>query len=204
MAIQHSTIVDASRHEPKGVSTANLGDVYVADGAGSGAWAKVAGDLFGDMDFSQNTVDTTITITSAVPAAAGFVLLTGATLTTPGPLYSQGVIDTITFENTANNELLRVQTAGIYEVSGNFSFTGGGGGAGNIYRFNYAVNGIENTAHSYALRQTSSGDVGSCGFSEYVQLAVNDTVQACVANQSGVNNPTVLTSSLTLIIIKAL
>lgn len=36
--IEHSDIVDPFIHEPKGASTANAGEVYVADGAGSGDW----------------------------------------------------------------------------------------------------------------------------------------------------------------------
>lgn len=38
MSIQHSAIVDADRHEPKGASTAAAGSVYVSDGAASGVW----------------------------------------------------------------------------------------------------------------------------------------------------------------------
>ena len=38
MAIAHKDIPEAGLHEPKGVSTAAAGTVYVADGAGSGAW----------------------------------------------------------------------------------------------------------------------------------------------------------------------
>lgn len=47
--IQHSAIPDGERHEPKGVSTASSGQVYVADGAASGSWRKVRDT---DMDFS--------------------------------------------------------------------------------------------------------------------------------------------------------
>lgn len=42
--IQHSVLTDPELHEPKGASTATDGQVYVADGAGSGAWT-------GDSDF---------------------------------------------------------------------------------------------------------------------------------------------------------
>lgn len=38
MAIEHDAIPNAELHEPKGVSAATSGQVYVADGAGSGAW----------------------------------------------------------------------------------------------------------------------------------------------------------------------
>jgi hypothetical protein len=39
MTIQHVNVTDPDIHEPKGVSTATLGEVYVANGAGSGFWA---------------------------------------------------------------------------------------------------------------------------------------------------------------------
>jgi len=36
--VNHSALSDPYLHEPKGASTATAGDVYVADGAGSGSW----------------------------------------------------------------------------------------------------------------------------------------------------------------------
>ena len=34
----HSALADSELHEPKGVASASTGQVYVADGAGSGTW----------------------------------------------------------------------------------------------------------------------------------------------------------------------
>jgi len=39
--VAHSTLTGANLHEPKGVAAATVGTVYVADGAGSGAWVAV-------------------------------------------------------------------------------------------------------------------------------------------------------------------
>lgn len=39
--IQHKDIPEAQLHEPKGVSTAADGRVYVANGAGTGSWIRV-------------------------------------------------------------------------------------------------------------------------------------------------------------------
>lgn len=36
--IQHSAITDPNVHEPKGAATANVGEVYISDGGGSGSW----------------------------------------------------------------------------------------------------------------------------------------------------------------------
>lgn len=38
MTIQHSAIADPNIHEPKGVAAASSGQVYIANGLGSGAW----------------------------------------------------------------------------------------------------------------------------------------------------------------------
>lgn len=36
--VAHKNLTDPELHEPKGVSTASLGQVYVSDGSGSGSW----------------------------------------------------------------------------------------------------------------------------------------------------------------------
>lgn len=40
MSIQHKDAPDGERHEPKGVSTAASGEIYVANGSGSGTWTN--------------------------------------------------------------------------------------------------------------------------------------------------------------------
>lgn len=40
MTVNHASLTDPELHEPKGASTASSGQVYAANGAGSGAWAK--------------------------------------------------------------------------------------------------------------------------------------------------------------------
>ena len=42
--ISHKTLTSTQIHEPKGADTAAVDKVYVADGAGSGAWAKLDAD----------------------------------------------------------------------------------------------------------------------------------------------------------------
>lgn len=38
MTVEHSLLTGSSLHEPKGVDSASSGEVYIADGLGSGAW----------------------------------------------------------------------------------------------------------------------------------------------------------------------
>ena len=40
MAVPHSSLTGAENHEPKGVETATSGQIYVANGTGSGVWTK--------------------------------------------------------------------------------------------------------------------------------------------------------------------
>ena len=42
---EHVDIADGERHEPKGASTATVGQVYVSDGAASGSWEDFAYDI---------------------------------------------------------------------------------------------------------------------------------------------------------------
>lgn len=42
MAIEHNTLTGNQNHEPRGVETALAGQVYIADGLGSGAWTTSA------------------------------------------------------------------------------------------------------------------------------------------------------------------
>lgn len=41
MSVAHSTLTGDNLHEPKGIENASSGDVYIADGSGSGAWTAV-------------------------------------------------------------------------------------------------------------------------------------------------------------------
>ena len=38
MSVEHSTLTGSDLHEPKGVASASTGQVYIANGSGSGAW----------------------------------------------------------------------------------------------------------------------------------------------------------------------
>jgi hypothetical protein len=44
--VEHVSIADPGIHEPKGVSTASSGSVYVANGAGGGSWQKITSSSF--------------------------------------------------------------------------------------------------------------------------------------------------------------
>jgi hypothetical protein len=83
MTILHANILDADRHEPKGISTATIGSVYVADGSGSGSWenmlinytaslspAIVAANTTAEQTFTVSGVTTSDTCISVVKPTA--------------------------------------------------------------------------------------------------------------------------------------
>lgn len=45
MTIQHKDLSGSDLHEPKGIETATAGEVYVANGSGSGSWDNVLTDV---------------------------------------------------------------------------------------------------------------------------------------------------------------
>ena len=53
--VEHSTLTDPYIHEPKGASTATVGKVYIADGAGSGVWTDPSKYLGAYIPFDAST-----------------------------------------------------------------------------------------------------------------------------------------------------
>ena len=53
--IEHSTLTSSELHEPKGVASATAGEVYVADGSGSGDWTPADSHIAGYIDFDDTT-----------------------------------------------------------------------------------------------------------------------------------------------------
>lgn len=54
--IEHVNITDPNIHEPKGVASATAGEVYVADGSGSGSWKTVYTQGFEDYENSGSAI----------------------------------------------------------------------------------------------------------------------------------------------------
>lgn len=64
----HSTLTGAELHEPKGADAASLGEVYVSDGAGSGAWSYLKSGWGNYSDNAGTQVFTTTPARLAVNA----------------------------------------------------------------------------------------------------------------------------------------
>lgn len=77
----HSSLTDPNIHEPKGASTASDGQVYVADGAGSGAWEAKLPDQSGNSGKYLTTNGTVESWGSVVAPAAMASITNGASAT---------------------------------------------------------------------------------------------------------------------------
>ena len=100
--VNHSTLSDPYLHEPKGVAAASSGDVYLANGSGSGTWTSrqsmltvqfanisTSSNLYVPMPYAGTVTkiqsvlsaaisgsDTTFTVTNAAGASMGVVTVT--------------------------------------------------------------------------------------------------------------------------------
>ena len=89
----HKAIADPEIHEPKGVASASVDEVYHADGAGSGTWKKVAG--------ASTNVVTVNSITDFPAAVAGVITLAADTTYVVGGQLSLGT-DRIVMANNSH------------------------------------------------------------------------------------------------------
>lgn len=67
--VQHSAITDPNIHEPKGITSATINEVYVSDGSGSGTWQKLSPPQFTGITTNGQAGDTV-----TVDGAGNFVL----------------------------------------------------------------------------------------------------------------------------------
>lgn len=120
--IQHSSIPDGQRHEPKGISSATNKQVYVADGSASGAWSKI-----GPQSLLGVSTNGTAGQFAAVDGAGNFVLATAA----HGSIYfyNVGTPYTLTYPSAATKvaPTTVVNAGGVLitgSTSGRLTYTG--------------------------------------------------------------------------------
>lgn len=71
MVVTHASMTGADEHEPKGITSANSGEVYVADGASSGTWTDVGAAVATNSEGDGFVRWTEATITAADLDSAG-------------------------------------------------------------------------------------------------------------------------------------
>ena len=195
MTIEHKDMPEAGLHEPKGVSTASSGQVYVGDGAGSGAWKdpELTGQgaaTSGDLAFSNGAGSVTWVSGrvggATILAAPDFTDQLPSAVDTPLQV-TFGPAQTITELDLDAAGTLTCLVAGWYTFLWNIRFgrTSGTGVAQLLYRV--LINGTQ-VGNSISSNLTTSSDVTPFSVSAGLNLSVNDVVAAEVMRDSGGNN----------------
>ena len=168
--IEHVDIQDPQIHEPKGALAANTGEVYVADGATSGAWTSINTLLsfnYGGMYTNHIDAISLSGIGTTPIKFAGFV----------NDFPSSGIT-----LDTSNNELT-VSTAGVYQIAFSLSFATTASADNGIYQFHVAVDGIESVI-GFHREMSGTSDTGSGSALGLLTLAAGQTVSILVESQA--------------------
>jgi len=119
--VEHKNIPDANRHEPKGVSTAASGTVYVADGSGSGDWTNIIADV-------NNANYTTLTVEIPDVSTAGSYFVVNPIL---GDIYKIYVC--IDNAITVANATVSAKISGVAVSGSSVTVAYSGSAAGSVF-----------------------------------------------------------------------
>lgn len=181
---EHKDLTGANLHEPKGADSASEGQIYIADGLGSGVWRSNAWNTHGVMKIEANTT------AEVTPTAADATLATDSDYTKVITNWQAGHLEGITF----NTDELVIPINGEYEIHGwaNISLPSNNQRVG----LKYAVN--DSTPYStQKLVGTSAaaGDIVNVSGAAIITLASTDTVSLYIATDKA-GDPTVLEAGL--------
>jgi len=175
MTIQHKDITEANLHEPKGVSTASTGEVYFADGSGSGAWAAIPiATEFGEIYIEGGSTSFT------VPAASAYAVLN------PTAEWVEGNKNIVT--TTPASGILILTTAGTYAISFWCTFTTAALASNLQYYFKYALDGTPAARKLTVQKNTGNADTLNCSASGILVATAGQTLGIHVAGDATTSN----------------
>ena len=160
--VNHSTLSDPYLHEPKGVATASSGDIYLANGSGSGAWRQ-----------AHSHVDAYLAFDATTPAYAHSAT---TSFTVLDPTLSTSSADGFTVTNTPN---ARLTYTGTQSLSSNIHITlstNQSTGTNKDVEWQIYKNGSLLTG-SHVIRTISSGSWGNIALLGNSTLATNDYLE---------------------------
>jgi len=180
MTIQHSDLTDPELHEPKGTSTATAGQVYTADGLGSGAWADPG--AFGDTLLSNSSPDILELDAGDTLKVADGKLMLGSTNVTATAAELNDIHLTLDIADGSldANYYIVMPVAGVISSirtviddvvsTANITVTASIGGVA-----------VTNGQITIATAGSAAGDVDSCSPSALNTVAIGDAVKFAVA-----------------------
>lgn len=185
--VEHNALTDPELHEPKGAAAATAGQVYVADGAGSGAFQGIG------ISYSQGFLNGNSTVTTISGTGAGNevrVNTGGSWSDVPGLSnnFSADVNGRITYDGTKD----------IFALV-NFTFSiNQGSAAAKVYTFQVAVNGTVVPSSLMEVSTDGTNDDYVTGHS-IVNLTNGDYVEIYVRNDTDTTDLTVETGTVSIL-----
>jgi hypothetical protein len=121
VSIQHKDIPDGDRHEPKGIASAASGDIYVADGTGSGAWSNPIADIN-----NANYIALNVSIPDLSTAGSYYVA---------NPLVGKIYKAYVVLDNaiTVADSIVSFEIGGVAVTGGNITCAFTGSAAGSVF-----------------------------------------------------------------------
>lgn len=185
MTIQHKDVPDAQRHEPKGISTATVDQVYVANGSGSGTWKKVQWNgiegtkAYGMMTITNNSVNFPITAVAdtTFSTPSQFSLLTG----TGAPLAGER-LKGITF----SVDKLTVPYTGIYEIQTYANISAFPSNTAKL-SLRFLINGTTYSSRGPIVKSAVAGDADHLSAHGLISLTAGDYLQNLIASDTSGN-----------------
>lgn len=160
--VNHSALTDPYLHEPKGASTASAGEVYVADGAGSGDWKEAHQFIGAHIPFDATTPAYQHSATTSP--------------TVINPTFTVSVSDGFSGTTTPNARLVYDGTDPINAALSLTLSTKQASGSNKDVQWVFYKNGVE-LPGSRTIRTISSGTWGSITVLGYTTLATNDYIE---------------------------
>lgn len=171
MAIEHNVITDPEIHEPKGISTAAANEMYVADGAGSGAWERTSISDHAEMAITNNATGTSTT------AAGDPTLNTDADYTKITAGWASTHAEGITF----NVDELVAAVDGDYRIT--FWAAIKVGANNNFVAVKYAIDDTAPfSSQKIVTRSTAANDYRNVFASGIVTLTAGQTISVYLAS----------------------
>lgn len=185
--VSHASLTGSELHEPKGVASAPLGTVYVANGAGSGTWSSIGTSAFTGMvaDFLAPTpptgwleLDGSVISTSTYAALYAVMSVTTSGTRTNGNAIVTSIPDTSSFRPgyyvfgtgiASGTTILSVDSASQITLSANASSSGSSSFAVSPFLLNTGTIKLPDltTAGRYRRSRTSTLKVGDLLADQY-------------------------------------
>lgn len=168
--VQHNALTDPNIHEPKNITSATEGQVYMANGSGSGTWKLPSGHAYGELYITAGTTAHTL-------AAAS-----GTSILNPTDEWASGYNHHIT--QTPANGTLTITEAGLYQINFYAIFTTASLATGTQYNFYYAIDGTPSTRKLLARKTTNGVDTLHVNGIGLAELAENDILSMYVGGDA--------------------